>query len=110
MLLFLFLVNYGFAQRAIPDDNLAYPILITLGDNSSGSGFFLSSAGAVYLVTAKHVLFKDRPKQEVDAKNPDLQELRSAKATLLCYSKDPLAWIIREGGRSEGLLCYKHVV
>jgi hypothetical protein len=23
---------------------------------------------------------------------------------------DTLAWIIREGGRREGLLCYKHVV
>jgi hypothetical protein len=89
MLLFLFLVNQGFAQRALPDDNLAYPIHITLADNSSGSGFFLYNASAVYLVTAKHVLFKDKPKQEVTLQNPDPLELRSANATLVCYSKDP---------------------
>jgi hypothetical protein len=88
-LLLLLLIGRGFAQRAIPDDNLAYPVLISLADNSSGSGFFLNSASAVYLVTAKHVLFKERPKQEINPQNPDPLELRSGKATLVCYSKDP---------------------
>jgi hypothetical protein len=58
--LFVVLVSVksgGAAQRAIPDDNLAYPVLITLGNGSSGSGFFLNTSDAVYLVTAKHVLF-----------------------------------------------------
>src|ERR1035437_6546772 len=45
------------AQRAIPDDNLAYPVLISVGNGSSGSGFFLNTNNAVYLVTSKHVLF-----------------------------------------------------
>jgi Trypsin-like peptidase domain len=49
------------ARRAIPDDNLAYPVLITLrmknGGVIYGSGFYLNTPVSVYLVTAKHVLF-----------------------------------------------------
>jgi hypothetical protein len=51
--------NEATAKRAIPDDNLAYPILISLkaGSVSSfGSGFCLDTSNATYLVTAKHVL------------------------------------------------------
>jgi Trypsin-like peptidase domain len=66
------------AQRAIPDDNLAYPILISLGNGSSGSGFFLNTSNATYLVTAKHVLFSQ----------PN-QGLLSPHLDLLCYSRDP---------------------
>jgi hypothetical protein len=66
------------AQRAIPDDNLAYPVLITLGNGSSGSGFFLNTGDALFLVTAKHVLF-----------NPSNQMLISPHLDLLSYSKDP---------------------
>jgi len=48
------------ARRAIPDDNLLYPVLITVesqtGAQSFGSGFYLSKDGITYLVTAKHVL------------------------------------------------------
>jgi hypothetical protein len=65
------------AQRAIPDDNLAYPVLINVGDGSSGSGFFLNTSDSVYLVTAKHVLF--------NASN----QLLSPHLNLLSYSKDP---------------------
>ena len=65
------------AQRAIPDDNLAYPVLLTLGDGSSGSGFFLNVSDAVYLVTAKHVLF-----------DPQTQLLRNPILRLLSYPKD----------------------
>ncbi len=64
------------AQRALPDDNLAYPVLITLG-NGTGSGFFLNAREAVFLVTAKHVLF-----------DSDTQKLRDNKAELTSYSKD----------------------
>jgi len=42
--------------RAIPDDNLAYPVLIMLRTGSTGSGFFLNTTTNVYLVTARHVL------------------------------------------------------
>jgi S1-C subfamily serine protease len=66
------------AQRAIPDDNLAYPVLITLKNGSAGSGFFLNDGKALYLVTAKHVLF-----------DPATQKLLDVALDLLCYSKDP---------------------
>ena len=41
----------------LPQDNLAYPVLITIG-KSKGSGFFYNTATAMYLVTAKHVLLE----------------------------------------------------
>lgn len=44
------------SRRSLPDDNLAYPILIEIG-NSTGSGFFMNTKAATYLVTAKHVLY-----------------------------------------------------
>jgi hypothetical protein len=66
------------AQRAIPDDNLAYPVLITLKNGNAGSGFFLNCGTAVYLVTAKHVLF-----------DPATQKLLDVSADLLSYSRDP---------------------
>ena len=44
------------AIRALPDDNLALPVLITF-KNSTGSGFYVKPTKDVYLVTAKHVLF-----------------------------------------------------
>jgi len=66
------------AQRAIPDDNLAYPVLITLKNGSAGSGFYLNNSTAIYLVTAKHVLF-----------DPATQKLLDVAADLLSYSKDP---------------------
>ncbi len=66
------------AQRAIPDDNLAYPVLITFAHGNTGSGFFLNSGKAIYLVTAKHVLF-----------DPNTHVLIETHADLLSYSKDP---------------------
>lgn len=65
------------ANRAIPDDNLAYPVLITLKNGSTGSGFFVNSTKAIYLVTAKHVLF-----------DPVTQKLLDASVELLSYSKN----------------------
>lgn len=81
---FCFLILIGLsaivlnAQRAIPDDNLGYPVLVSLGDGSSGSGFFLNTGSAVYLVTAKHVLY-----------NEQTNLLRSPRIELLSYSRDP---------------------
>jgi len=64
------------AQRAIPEDNLAYPVLLTIG-NSAGSGFYMNTPDTVYLVTAKHVLFDPA------------QRLIDSHLTLLSYSRDP---------------------
>ena len=72
--------------REIPDDNLAYPVLVTLDNDSKNksSGFFLSTGTTFYLVTATHVLFE-----------PTKGNLRANRATLLAYSKDP-----RETGKN----------
>ena len=58
-LIFTILVFSGKAlgRRAIPDDNLAYPVLI-ITKRGSGSGFFYRHDNKYYLVTARHVLFK----------------------------------------------------
>jgi len=66
------------AQRAIPDDNLAYPVLITLKNGATGSGFYLNTDKAIYLVTAKHVLF-----------DPATNRLLDRELELLSYSRDP---------------------
>lgn len=50
-------VTTTYAQRSIPDDNLAYPVLILLANGSSGTGFYINSQNGIYLVTCKHVLF-----------------------------------------------------
>jgi hypothetical protein len=77
----LFLPAAARAQRAIPDDNLAYPVLIQLPDMKA-SGFFLNTANSVYLVTAKHVLFT------APSGNPPKPQLRGPM-TLLSYPRDP---------------------
>jgi hypothetical protein len=65
------------AQRAIPDDNLGYPVLITTPSGNTGSGALVNTSGALFFVTAKHVLFDKGGK------------LREQAAQLLSYSKDP---------------------
>jgi hypothetical protein len=70
------LANGQQAARALPDDNLAYPVLVTIG-NSKGSGFYLSTAMAMYLVTATHVLF-----------DPFTGRLIDTTFSLLSYSRD----------------------
>ena len=64
--------------RAIPDDNLAYPVLLSLADGGSGSGFFLNTAHSIFLVTAKHVLF-----------DSNTGVLASPGCKLVSYAKDP---------------------
>lgn len=68
------------AGRAIPDDNLGYPVLVTLKSGAGGSGFFVNGRTSMYFVTAKHVLI-DSAKE----KAPLLAE----EADLISYSKDP---------------------
>jgi hypothetical protein len=74
----LFVPREGMAARAIPDDNLAYPVLVSLDTGSNGSGFFLNTGSCLYLVTAAHVFFDETS-----------GALRGKLATLLSYSKDP---------------------
>lgn len=64
-------------MRSIPDDNLAFPVLVIVG-TSSGSGFYLNAPDAMYLVTAKHALF------DLTTNN-----LLSNTAQLLSYCQDP---------------------
>jgi hypothetical protein len=76
------------ARRMIPDDNLAYPVLIILKAKSGatigfGSGFYFGTAGAEYLVTAKHVIAPGLPNEKThQAEVPDLV------LQLVSYSKD----------------------
>ncbi len=64
-------------MRAIPEDNLAYPVLLTFKNGATGSGFFLHAENKVFLVTAKHVLF-----------DPANSRLRDTTLTLLSYPKE----------------------
>lgn len=86
---FIFIiVGHALAQRAIPDNNLAYPVLVTIKISTKpesiffASGFYLNTDRAVYFVTAKHVL--------ADAILPDplTQKIPEAEVELLSYSKD----------------------
>lgn len=65
-------------SRAIPDDNLAYPVLVTVVQAGSGSGFFLNTPHSVFFVTAKHVLF-----------DPNSGSLAGSTCSLLSYAHDP---------------------
>src|SRR5689334_10749840 len=64
--------------RAIPDDNLAYPVLLLYKNGGNGSGFYLSTTSEIFLVTAKHVIFE-----------PITQRLNDISMNLVSYSKDP---------------------
>jgi hypothetical protein len=81
-------INFAQARRMIPDDNLAYPVLIILQNKAGttlgfGSGVYLGTANAEYLVTAKHVIAAGLPNEKThQAEVPDLV-LR-----LVSYSKD----------------------
>jgi hypothetical protein len=90
VLLALYFVTTATARRAIPEDNLAYPVLVTLNNGASGSGFYMHTTTALYLVTAKHVLFDPDTGllrgEEVDPKTHNVT--RDAAVELLSYSKD----------------------
>jgi hypothetical protein len=81
------LVDHSLARRAIPNDYLAYPIFITYKTAKSvgyGCGFYLNTDGAIYLVTAKHVLAEG-----LSPADSESQKVSDAKLELLSYSKDP---------------------
>jgi hypothetical protein len=68
---------------AVPQDNLAYPVLITLKDGAKGSGFFLNTPKSVYLVSAHHVL------AEASVIDPQTQLYKAdADIETISYSKD----------------------
>ncbi|MBF0216938.1 MAG: trypsin-like peptidase domain-containing protein [Candidatus Omnitrophica bacterium] len=49
----------AWAAQAIPENNLRYPVLLTLDDGSTASGFYFNyEAKDLFFVTAKHVLFR----------------------------------------------------
>jgi hypothetical protein len=68
------------AERAIPEDNLAYPVMVTLklkdGKVFFGSGFYLNRPSGLYFVTAKHVIFTQNG------------EMPDAQIELTSYSRD----------------------
>jgi hypothetical protein len=77
-------------ERAIPEDNLAYPVLIQASNGSTGSGFYVNDGKYVYLVTAKHVLF-DENTQKLPGCGIDIKTQKPVICgfELLSYSKDP---------------------
>ena len=63
--------------RAIPDFNLATPVLIAGNYGGFGSGFFMNADERVYLITARHVLIQ-----------PGTINLKHQSVTLTSYSPD----------------------
>jgi hypothetical protein len=66
------IVSKAIAERAVPDDNLAYPVMVTLrlnnGTATLGSGFYLNRPNGLYFVTAKHVIFPQNNRVVPDAR------------------------------------------
>jgi hypothetical protein len=77
-------IGTAFPQRALPEDNLGYPVLVTIG-NGQASGFYARDTKSVFFVTAKHVLFDPGKKWG----------LRAPTATLLSYGAS-----LKEAGRN----------
>ena len=71
-------------HRAIPDDNLAYPVLLMIKESGNGekfaSGFYVNSGKYIYLATAKHIFFK---------KSASSYILSATNATCISYPSDP---------------------
>ena len=65
------------AQAFLPEDNLAYPVQVTM-TGGGGSGFFVRRDRTLFFVTAGHVLFEQQR-----------WEPHAGEATLRALSKDP---------------------
>jgi S1-C subfamily serine protease len=50
-------VTAAFAQQVLPTGSLAVPVLITLSNGETASGFYLDCSNHLFLATARHVLF-----------------------------------------------------
>jgi hypothetical protein len=74
--------------RAIPEDNLAYPVLLSLQTiigKSLASGFFLNATHAMYLITANHFLAELNPV----LRDANTKEYRSdVNVSVTSYSRD----------------------
>jgi hypothetical protein len=87
----LFLPCRSMAQRAIPDDNLGYPVRIDLRDcafnvtSAQGTGFLMRKDDRYYVVTARHVLFN----VSAQIKPGEAYPLLCKKATLLSNARKP---------------------
>ncbi len=74
----IMITGRSFASQAIPETCLRYPVLLTLRNKSTASGFYLNFAHKeLYFVTAKHVLFKKNAQ--------GILVLKDSRATLLSY-------------------------
>src|SRR5262249_24021807 len=76
---------YAQSRRAIPDDNLGYPVLVRLEScppnlNPEGSGFYINTENATFFVTARHMLFVE---------DQGGWRLRCKSAELISLSRDP---------------------
>jgi Trypsin-like peptidase domain len=71
--------------RAIPEDNLAYPVLLIL-KHGEGSGFFLNTPTTQYLVTANHVIADDETLFDDPATKKTYKP--DAELKTVSYSKD----------------------
>jgi V8-like Glu-specific endopeptidase len=83
-----FLLTFGFsssvgqAGRALPEGHLAAPVLIRAG-NVEASGFFMRNDKFQFFITAKHVLFVNKPG------DPSKKILINEAATLIARPVDP---------------------
>ena len=73
------------AERQLPTGYLAIPVLVSLSDGSTGSGFYVSRSNYLYLATARHVLF-----------DPKTGSLKGTNATFVSHQDNGT-----NGGRSE---------
>jgi hypothetical protein len=79
-------------QRDIPEDNLAYPVLISIQQGAglmTGSGFYVNAGDSIWLVTAKHVLFDEQTRRLFECgPDPKTNKKFVCPVQLLSYSMD----------------------
>ena len=68
------------ARRAIPENNLAFPVLITLDSAETASGFYIRKQTDLYFATARHVLFGEGVAKD---------QLKARMAVCLSYPSEP---------------------
>lgn len=73
------------ARRAIPENYLKYPVLVTMDNGVSSSGFYFNDhKGDIYFITARHVFFEKAKSKKEDASEEEYI-LRGQKALLMSY-------------------------
>jgi hypothetical protein len=70
-------VSVVLAEQPLPTGYFSLPVLITLSDGSTGSGFFLDASNHIFLATARHVFFNEKG------------QLKATNATLLSNQDNP---------------------